>query len=275
MALITPLGCFGAEQVRQLWNSWVQFFLHILAFLAPRQVEGPLLWSFPMDAPAPIQSCQPGSRGPWVSQFCVPQNLQQEMIMGSGDYCMIISKMLCPRMESRFTSANVGMWSRTVLDLLLLLSCSVMSDSLPPNQLQHAGLPCPPLSPRVYSNSCPLSQWCHPTISSSVIPFSSCHQSCPASGSLPVSWLFLSGTQSTRVSASASVLPVNIQSWFPLGLTDLISLETLQGAPKSLLHTTVGPWKERNPWVLFCLDNCALMRISFLMGQKINQNTVY
>ena len=187
---------------------------------------------------------------------------------------MIISKMLCPRMESRFTSANVGMWSRAVLGLLLLLSCSVMSDFLPPNQLQHAGLPCPSLSPRVYSNACPLSQWCHPTISSSVDPFSSCRQSCPASGSLPVSWLFLLGTQSTRVSASASVLPVNIQSWFPLGLTDLISLETLQGTPKSL-HTTVGPWKERNPWVIFCLDNCALMRISFLMGQKINQNTIY
>ena len=86
--------------------------------------------------------------------------------------------------------------------------------------LQHARLPCPSLSPWVCSNSCPLSRWCHPTTSSSVAPFSSCpHQSFPASGSLPMSQLFASGGQSVRASASASVLPMNIQGWFPLGLT--------------------------------------------------------
>ena len=89
---------------------------------------------------------------------------------------------------------------------------------------QHARLPCPSPSPRVCSNACPLSQWCHPTTSSSVISFSSCLQSFPASGSFPVSWLFPSGGQSIGASASASVLPMNIQGWFPLRLTDLISL---------------------------------------------------
>ena len=99
-----------------------------------------------------------------------------------------------------------------------------MSDCLPPHGLQHARLCCPSPSPRVCSNSCLLSRWCHPTISSSVAPFSSCLQSFPASGSFPVSQLFASGGQSIGASASASVLPMNIQDWFPLGLTGLISL---------------------------------------------------
>ena len=103
-------------------------------------------------------------------------------------------------------------------------SCSVMSDSLGPHGLQQARLPCPSPTPRACSNSCPLSRWCHPTISSSVIPFSSCLQSFPASGSFPRSQFFTSGGQSIRVSASASVLQKNIQDWFPLGLTGLNSL---------------------------------------------------
>ena len=92
--------------------------------------------------------------------------------------------------------------------------------------LQHARPPCPSPTPGVYSNSCPLSQWCHPTISSSVIPFSSCLQSFPASGSLQMSQLFTSVGQSIGISASTSVLPMNIQDWFPLGLTGLISLQS-------------------------------------------------
>ena len=104
-----------------------------------------------------------------------------------------------------------------------------MSDSLQPHELQHARLPCPLLSPRICSNSCPLSQWCHPTSSSSITPFSSCPLSFPASRSFPMSFtlikrLFPSGGQSIGASASASVLPMNILSWFPLGLTGLISL---------------------------------------------------
>ena len=104
------------------------------------------------------------------------------------------------------------------------LSCSVVSDSLWPHGLQYVRLPCPSPTPRVYSNSRPLSQWCHPTISSSVVPFSSCLQYFPASGSFQMSPFFASGGQSIGVSASASVLPMNIQDWFPLGWTGLISL---------------------------------------------------
>ena len=99
------------------------------------------------------------------------------------------------------------------------VSHSVGSDSLWPHGLQQARLPCPSPIPGVYSNSCPLRWWCHPTISSAVDPFSSCLQSFPALGSLPMSWLFTSGGQSIGVSASASVLPMNIQGWFPLGWT--------------------------------------------------------
>ena len=99
-----------------------------------------------------------------------------------------------------------------------------MSDSLWPHGLQHTRLPCLLPTPGAYSNSCPLSRWCHPTISSSVIPFSSRLQSFLASGSFPMSQFFASGDQSIGVSALASVLPMNIQDWFPLGLTALISL---------------------------------------------------
>ena len=113
-----------------------------------------------------------------------------------------------------------------------------MSDSLQPHGLQHARLFCPPLLPRVCSNSCPLSWWYHPTISSFVITFSSCLQSFPPSGSFPVSQLFASGGQSIGVSVSASVLPVNIKGWFPLGLTCLISLLS-KGLSRVFSSTTV------------------------------------
>ena len=109
---------------------------------------------------------------------------------------------------------------------LLLLSCSVMSDSLWLHGLQHTRLPCPLSSPRVCSNSCAFSEWCHPTISSSVVPFSSCLQSFPASGSFLTGQIFTSGGQSIGVSPSASVLPTNIQGWFPLGLTGLIYMQS-------------------------------------------------
>ena len=105
-------------------------------------------------------------------------------------------------------------------------SRSVMSDSLWPCELQHARLPCPSPTPGACTNSCLSSWWCHPTISSSVVPFSSCIQSFPSSGSFPRSQFFTSGGQSIGVSALASVLPMNIQGWFPLGLTGLISLQS-------------------------------------------------
>ena len=99
-----------------------------------------------------------------------------------------------------------------------------MSSSLKPHGLQHTRLPCPSLSPRVCPSSCPLNWWCYLIISFSAALFSFCRQSFPESGSFPMNWLFSSGGQSIRASASASVLPVNIQNWFPLGLTGLISL---------------------------------------------------
>ena len=126
-------------------------------------------------------------------------------------------------------------------------SCSVVWDTLQPHGLQHVRPPCPSPTPRAYSNSCPLSQWCHPTISSSVIPFSSHFQSLPASGSFQMSWFFISGGQSVGVSASASVLPMNTQDWSPLGWTCWISLQS-KGLIKSLL--------QRHSWkvsILLCL----------------------
>ena len=109
--------------------------------------------------------------------------------------------------------------------------------SLSINNSDGHQLLCPP-TPRAYSNSCPLSRWCHPTISSSVVPFYSCPQSFPASGSFQMSQLFTSGGQSIEVSASASVLPMNIQDWFPLGLPGLISLQS-KGFSRVFSNTTV------------------------------------
>ena len=117
-------------------------------------------------------------------------------------------------------------------------SRSVVSDSLRPHEPQHARPSCPSPTPRVYTDSCPLSQWCHPAISSSIIPFSSCPQSFPASGSFQMSQLFASGGQSIGVSASASVLPVNTQVWSPLGWTGWIFLQS-KGLSRFFSNTTV------------------------------------
>ena len=117
-------------------------------------------------------------------------------------------------------------------------SCSVVSDSLRPHESQHTRPLCPSPTLGVYPNSCPSSQWCHPTISSSVVPFSSCPESLPASGSFPMSQLFAWGGQSIGVSASASVLPVNIKDWSPLGWTGWISLQS-KGLSRVFSNTTV------------------------------------
>ena len=117
-------------------------------------------------------------------------------------------------------------------------SCSVVSDSLWPHEPQHTKPPCPSPTPGVHPNPCPLSPWCHPTISSAVIPFSSCPQSFPALGSFQRSQLFASGGQSIGVSASASVLPMNTQDWSPLGWTGWISLQS-RGLSRVFSSTTV------------------------------------
>ena len=120
----------------------------------------------------------------------------------------------------------------------MYISCSIMSDSLWPHEPQHARPPCPSPTPGVHPNPCPLSQWCHPTISSSVLPFSSCPQSFPASGSFQMSQLFASGGQSTGVSASTSVLPMKTQDWSSLGWTGWISLQS-KGLSRVFSNTTV------------------------------------
>ena len=125
-----------------------------------------------------------------------------------------------------------------------------MSKSLQPHGPQHTRLPCPSPNPGAYSNSCPLSRWCHPTISYSVVPFSACPQSFPALGSFQMSQFFKSGSQSTGGSASASVLPVNIQDWFPLGWTGWISLQS-KGLSRVFSSTTVQ--KHQSLWLLLII----------------------
>ena len=121
---------------------------------------------------------------------------------------------------------------------MLSNSVAQSSNSWKPHGLQHTRPLCPSPTPGAYSNSCPLSRWCHPTISSSVVPFSSCLQSFPASGSFQMSQLFESSGQNIRASASSTVLPMNIQDWFPLGSTGWISLQS-KGLSTAFSNTTV------------------------------------
>ena len=133
-----------------------------------------------------------------------------------------------------------------------------MSDSLRPHESQHARLPCPSPTPGVYSDSCPLSQWCHPAISSSVLPFSSCPQSLLASGSFPMNQLFTWGGQGTGVSASASVLPVDTQDWSPLGIDWL----DLLGSPRDSQESSPTPqFKSINFLLLSFLHHPTLTSI--------------
>ena len=131
-------------------------------------------------------------------------------------------------------------------------SHSVMSDSLWPTEWQHARPPCPSPTPRVYPNPCPSNWWCHPTISSSVTPFTSCSQCFPASGSFPVSWLFAPSGQSIGALASTSVLPMNTQDWLPLGWTGWISSQS-KGLSRDFCNTTV--------------QKCQFLVLSFLYDQ--------
>ena len=126
--------------------------------------------------------------------------------------------------RQRFLSQVWG--CKVLYSYSLYFSCSVVFDSLPPNALQHARPPCPSPTPRVHSNSCPLSRWCHPNISSSVIPFFSHLQPFPATGFFQMSQLLASSSKSIGVSASALVLPMNTQDWSPLGWTGWISLQS-------------------------------------------------
>ena len=160
---------------------------------------------------------------------------------------MLLVSGVQPQRESVIQISNFfGFFSHIAGFLILYIlvhlsvqfSHSVVSDSLWPHELQHARPPCPSQTPGVYSNSCPSSQWCHPAISSSVVPFSSCPQSLPASGSFPMSQFFAWGGQSIGVSASASVLPMNTQDWSPSGWTGWISLQS-KGLSRVFSNTTV------------------------------------
>ena len=142
-------------------------------------------------------------------------------------------------------------------------SRSVVSNSLRPHEPQHAWPPRPSQTPGVYPNSCPLSWWCHPTISSSVIPFSSCPQSFPASGSFQMSQLFTSGGQSIGVSASASFLPMNSQDWSPLEWTGWISLQS-RGLSRVFSNTTV----QKHPFFGTQLSSQSNSHIHTLLLEK-------
>ena len=173
-----------------------------------------------------------GSGDSWVTDLLSP-GCQERAVLVSGP---------CPPTSSfpSFSSNRAlgVVWKFLSCPSSVQFSRSVVSDYLWPHGLQYTRLPCPSPIPGVYSNSCPLSQWCHPTILSSVVPFSSCLQSFPASGSFPVNQFFASGGQSIGVSASASVFPMNIQDWFPLGLTSLMSLQS-KGLSRVFSNVTV------------------------------------
>ena len=165
----------------------------------------------------------------------------QKVLKQGCQVTLAVWKMFpCNRVRSDFEGLGWGRRhsnaSNTSSDSSVLSLCP--SDSLPPHGLQHTRPPCPLPTPRVYSDSCPPSQWWHPTILSSVIPFSCCLQSFPASGSFPRSQFFPSGGQSIWASASASDLPMDIQNWFPLGWTGWISLQS-KGLSRVFSNTTV------------------------------------
>ena len=159
-------------------------------------------------------------------------------------YCTIVRQgIITGETWGKVPSTFLSIYLPLPITIIIILysvqfSHSVMSKSLRPHETQYTRPPCPSPTPRVYPNSCPLSWWCHPTISSSVIPFSFCPQSLPASGSFPMSQLFTSGGQSIGVSASALVLPMNTQYWSPLGCTGWISLQS-KGLSRVFSNTTV------------------------------------
>ena len=176
-------------------------------------IRWPKCWSFSFStSPSNEYSGLMSFRRDWLDLLAVQGTLKSLLHHHS-----LKASVLCP---SAFSMVQL---SHPYI-LLFLFSHSVVSDSLWPHGLQHATLPCPSPTPRACSHSCPSSQWCHPTISSSVIPFSSCFQSFPAPGSFPMSQFFASGGQSIGASASAAVFPMNIQDQFLLGWTGSISL---------------------------------------------------
>ena len=167
----------------------------------------------------------------WMALFQAVQKLERVRDANSSLFLKCLerhswAKMLLKHNEGQWSEKYHRNWKHILHGHItdMLFSYSVMSNSLWPHGLQHIRLLCPSPSPRACSNSCPLSRWCHSTISSSVVPFSFCLLSFPASGAFPMSWLFAPHGQNIGASSLASVLPMNIQGWFPLGLTGWIFL---------------------------------------------------
>ena len=192
---------------------------------------------------AQVPSCWGADTTCWVAQ---PQAKQKTLrARGQGSLLMPSHTDQSLRAQGRVERDGEWIWnikqvcniSHAIVSSVQLLR-RVPMNSLWPHESQHTRPPCPSPAPRVYSNSCPSSRWCHPAISPSVIPFSSCPQSLPASGSFPMSQLFAWGDQSIAVSASTSVLPMNTQDWSPLGWTGWISLQS-KGLSRVFSNTTV------------------------------------
>ena len=156
------------------------------------------------------------------TQSSIPVELMEPLYVWMPHYSTL-SRVL--NLDAKYTEGKLGP-DAFQFSFSVQFSHSVMSNSLQPHEWQQARPPCPSPTPGVYSNSCLSSRWCHPAISSSVVPFSSCPQSLPESGSFPMSQLFTWGGQRIGVSASASVLPLNTQDWSPLGWTGWISLQS-------------------------------------------------
>ena len=222
------------HRVEKSWTWWKQLSMHATSWLYGQvcHLTCPTLLSTPYNENL-VGGCFRGNKIMWLSPPAV--SAMWKMLHRHLKKCFFI--WLC-----RVLVAALGIFAlQSSLwhgDSLAVIVQSLSHVWLWPHGLQQARLPCPSPSPRVCSNSCLSSWWCHPTISSSIVPFSFCLQPFPTSRSFPMSQLFVSGGQSIGASASTSVLPVNIQDWFPLGLTGLISLQS-KGCSRVFSNTTV------------------------------------
>ena len=206
------------------WLLWTE----ICPLPPPDSYQFSSVQGFPDSSDGKVSACNVGDPG---SILVLGRSPGEENVSPLQYSCLENS------MDWPWDCKESDMTEQLTLSLSVQFSRSVVSDSLQSHGLQHARLPCPSPTPSACSNTCPSSWWCHPTISSSVVPFSSCLPFFPASGSFLVSQFFTSGGQSIEALASASVLPMNIQNWFPLRLTGLTSLQSKESSQlKSLLQ---------------------------------------
>ena len=245
-------GVWSSRTMEILWVGWAQLRLEACDFCTPAYLHGCTAASQPPAARTVKAAWIPGWGFAWeaLSMDWKCRRVETDSDKGISVIVHVVlfhfwvyTLLMRVKKESEKTdlklniqNENHGIQSHRFSSVQF--SRSVVSDSLRPHELQHARPPCPSPTPRVYPKPCPSSQWCHPVISSSSIPFSSCPQSFSALMSFPMSQLFAWGGQSTGVSASASVLPVNTQDWSPLGWTGWISLQ-FKGLSRVFSNTTV------------------------------------